>query len=65
MTLAELKNDPMFKYFINFTKATKAEINNEEDLKAALLRWVNHRVEITPQLMDEMYRKTVEEIKNK
>jgi len=63
MTVQELKNHPMMKDFVAFTKAAGVTTETEQDVKDAMLRWVNHRVEMTPQLIDFMYRKTVADIK--
>lgn len=38
-----------------YAKAIKFELNNENDLKELLKKWVNHRVTLTNDLMDAMY----------
>ena len=38
-----------------YAKAIKFELNNENDLKELLKKWVNHRVTLTNDLTDAMY----------
>ena len=39
-----------------FAKAIKFEIKNENDLKTLLKTWVNHRISLTEQNMDSMFK---------
>ena len=38
-----------------FGKAINFTINSEEDVKVLLKKWVNHRVQLTPQVLDTMW----------
>ena len=38
-----------------FAKAINFIITSEEDVKVLLKKWVNHRVELTPQVLDTMW----------
>jgi hypothetical protein len=38
-----------------FAKAINFVITSEEDVKVLLKKWVNHRVELTPQVLDTMW----------
>lgn len=55
MTKTELKNHPMLKDLLKFANAINFEIKSEESLKELLKIWVNHRVEVTPQMIDYFY----------
>jgi len=38
-----------------FAKAINFVITSEEDVKVLLKKWVNHRVELTPQVLDKCW----------
>jgi hypothetical protein len=38
-----------------FAKAIKFELTNENDLQVLLKKWVNHRVNLTPNCMDKLF----------
>jgi len=55
MTTQELKNNPMLQDLLKFANAINFEMKSEESLKELLKIWVNHRVEVTPQMTDYLY----------
>jgi hypothetical protein len=38
-----------------FAKAIKFQVTTGEDLQTLLKKWVNHRVELTPQVLDNCW----------
>lgn len=56
MTTAFTSQDfEMINDLKEFAKAIKFELKNEDDLKALLKKWVNHRVQLSSNCMDKMF----------
>ena len=55
--MTDLQNHPMYKDLLMFAKAIDFQMteNKEQDVKQLLLRWVNHRVDVTPQMIEYMF----------
>lgn len=62
MTNFITENKEMLNDLLNFANAVNFKMNNEDDLKKLLITWVNHRVDLTPQMLDYMYNDYISKI---
>jgi len=56
------ENKEMLNDLLQYANAVNFKMNNEDDLKKLLINWVNHRVDLTPQMLDYMYNDYISKI---